>query len=89
MKQYFFRQIDKFSDRRRWFFDELINNSQIQDKLFRYVDLNSRKKNAKECKELYLGRNYKLLNKKTILNECKVLINKVLIDKNIILLTVG
>ena len=75
LRQWFFRQVDKLNDRQEWFWQEYKkDNQKIQDKLFRYVDLNGRKENSTECKKLYLSKNYKLLNRDIILDKCEKLI---------------
>ena len=67
LKQRFFRQIDKLNTRKEYFFDEWMKNpDEIQDKLFRFVDLNKWKENNSKCDELYASRKYEFLSSEEI-----------------------
>ena len=72
LKQWFFRQIDKLCDRKEWFYKNwLQDNKNIQDKLFRYVDINEMKKNKVECDTLYKKKGYQFMNYDDIMQKCK------------------
>jgi hypothetical protein len=62
LKQRFFRQIDKLDTRKEFFFNEWLKNpDEIQDRLFRFVNLNKWKENNSKCDELYKSRKYEFL----------------------------
>ena len=72
LKQWFFRQVDKLYDRKEWFYNSwLKDNKNIQDKIFRYVDINEINKNKIECNDLYKKRGYQFMNYDEIMQECK------------------
>jgi adenylate kinase family enzyme len=72
LKQWFFRQVNKLSDRKEVFYNNwLKDNKKIQDKIFGYVDINERKKNKIECDNLYKKRGYQFMNYEKIFQECK------------------
>lgn len=73
LKQRFFRQIEKLSDRREWFFDQYLKNPDfIQNKLFRFVDLNAWIVNNEKCDKLYISRKYEFLDYDSLYkNVCK------------------
>ena len=78
LKQRFFRQLDKLEKlekRKEWFFDEWKKNPEkIQEKIFRFVDLNKWKENNEKCDELYKKRDYKFMNQDDIFNKvCDIL----------------
>jgi hypothetical protein len=59
LKQRFFRQISKLCDRKEEFFNSYLNSTnKIQEKLFRYVNINEWKENTIKCNELYKQRQY-------------------------------
>lgn len=68
LKQRFTRQIDKLYTRKEYFFSEWLKDpEEIQQKLFRFVDLNKWVENNKKCDELYLKRGYKFMSSDDIL----------------------
>jgi hypothetical protein len=79
LKQKFFRQISKLENRKEWFFEEWNKNpNSIQNKLFRFVDLNKWKENNVKCDELFISKNYIFMDSEDIFNEvCEIL------DKNL------
>lgn len=78
LKQRFFRQIEKLNKRREYFFTEWLKNPDIiQDKIFRYVNLNKWKINNKKCDELYLSRNYEFLTSEEIYDNVSKLISNI------------
>jgi N-acetylglutamate synthase-like GNAT family acetyltransferase len=86
LRQWFFRQVGKLNGRMEWFWSEYEkDNKKTQDKLFRYVDIDGRKKNIKECIKLYESRNYKFLDRDIILEKCKKLINSSILTKTMYL----
>ena len=77
LKQRFFRQIDKLNTRKEYFFDEWMKNpDEIQDKLFRFVDLNKWKENNSKCDELYASRKYEFLSSETIFSRILGILKK-------------
>jgi hypothetical protein len=67
LKQRFFRQIDKLNKRKEYFFTEWLKTPDtIQEKLFRFIDLNKWKTNNTNCDELYHSRNYEFLSSEEI-----------------------
>ena len=77
LKQRFFRQIDKLNTRKEYFFDEWLKNpDEIQDKLFRFVDLNKWKENNSKCDELYKFRKYEFLSSETIFSRILGILKK-------------
>uniref|UniRef100_A0A6C0KYT7 Uncharacterized protein n=1 Tax=viral metagenome TaxID=1070528 RepID=A0A6C0KYT7_9ZZZZ len=67
LKQRFFRQIDKLNKRKEYFFTEWLKTPDtIQEKLFRFIDLNKWKTNNTNCDELYNSRNYEFLSSEEI-----------------------
>lgn len=79
LKQRFFRQIDKLQSRKEWFFEEWNKNpDNIQNKLFRFVDLNKWKENNEKCDKLFVDKNYVFMGSEEIFDEvCEIL------DKNL------
>lgn len=70
LRQRFYRQINKLSEKRDWFFENWLNNpDKIQDKLIRYIDITNWKKTNKVCKDIYLERGYKMLSYNDILDK--------------------
>ena len=68
--------MNKLCDRKEWFYNNwLKDNKKIQDKLFRYVDINEIKKNKIECDDLYKKRGYKFMNYDEIMQKCKDILN--------------
>ena len=77
LKQRFFRQIDKLNTRKEYFFDEWLKKpDKIQDKLFRFVDLNKWKENNSKCDELYKSRKYEFLSSETIFSRILGILKK-------------
>lgn len=77
LKQRFFRQIDKLNTRKEYFFDEWLKNpDEIQDKLFRFVNLNKWKENNSKCDELYDSRKYEFLPSEEIFSRILRLLKK-------------
>jgi adenylate kinase family enzyme len=75
LKQRFFRQIDKLSERREIFFENWkINNEQTQKKLVRFINLSQWKENNKACKEIHEKHGYIFLDQSNILKEIDKLI---------------
>lgn len=79
LKQRFFRQIEKLASRKEWFFDKWQEDpDEIQDKLLRFVNINSWKKNNKICKKIHMKFGYKMMKQKNIIDE----VDKILNDEN-------
>jgi hypothetical protein len=77
LKQRFFRQIDKLQNRKEWFFEEWNKNPEtIQNKLFRFVDLNKWKENNEKCDKLFVSKNYIFMDSEEIFNEVCELLDK-------------
>lgn len=77
LKQRFFRQIDKLNTKKEYFFDEWLKNpDEIQDKLFRFVDLNKWKENNSKCDKLYDSRKYEFLSSETIFSRILGILKK-------------
>jgi len=77
LKQRFFRQIDKLNTRKEYFFDEWMKNpDEIQDKLFRFVDLNKWKENNSKCDKLYKSRKYEFLSSEEIFSRILGILKK-------------
>ena len=77
LKQRFFRQIDKLNTRKEYFFDEWLKNpDEIQDKLFRFVDLNKWKENNSMCDKLYKSRKYEFLSSEEIFSRILGILKK-------------
>jgi adenylate kinase family enzyme len=77
LKQRFFRQIDKLYTRKENFFNEWVKNpDEIQDKLFRFVNLNKWKENNSKCDNLYDSRKYKVLPSEEIFSRILMLLKK-------------
>jgi adenylate kinase family enzyme len=78
LKQRFFRQINKLQSRKEWFFGEWTKSPKtIQNKLFRFVDLNKWKENNNKCDKLYLNRKYKFMDSNKIFTKvCKIIERK-------------
>jgi len=75
LKQRFFRQISKLNNRKELLFDVwLKNNDEIQNKLFRYINLIKWKSNNILCNEI---QKYKLMNKNDIYKDICDLIDKI------------
>ena len=78
LKQRFFRQIEKLNKRKEEFFTEWLKNpDKIQDKLFRFVNLNEWKINNNKCDELYHARNYEFLTSEEIYSNVFKLISNI------------
>ena len=78
LKQRFFRQIEKLNKRKEEFFTEWLKNpDKIQDKLFRFVNLNEWKINNNKCDELYHARNYEFLTSEEIYSNVSKLISNI------------
>jgi hypothetical protein len=76
LKQRFFRQIYKLNERKDWFFEKWLEKPEnIQEKLFRYVDLNKWKDNNIKCDKLYLERGYNFMTQEDIFDRVSKLIN--------------
>jgi len=77
LKQRFFRQIDKLDTRKEYFFNEWLKNpDEIQDRLFRFVNLNKCKENNSKCDELYKSRKYEFLPSEEIFSSIFMLLQK-------------
>jgi len=77
LKQRFFRQIDKLYTRKENCFNEWLKNpDEIQDKLFRFVNLNKWKENNSKCDNLYDSRKYKVLPSEEIFSRILMLLKK-------------
>jgi adenylate kinase family enzyme len=77
LKQRFFRQIDKLQNRKEWFFEEWNKNPEtIQNKLFRFVDLNKWNENNEKCDKLFVSKNYIFMDSEEIFNEVCELLDK-------------
>ena len=80
LKQRFFRQLDKLDKRKEWFFENWLKNPEsIQEKIFRFVDLNKWKENNEKCDRLYGSRGYVSMTS----NEIFEYIDKILDNKNL------
>lgn len=73
--QRFFRQISKLDERKESLFNDwLHDNEKIQEKLFRYINLNKWKTNNIACKEIHKKYNYKFMSGDEIFTSvCKLL----------------
>jgi len=70
LQQWFYRQIEKLYNRKKWFYENwLKDNKSIQNKLFRFVDLNERKETSFHCDELYKSKGYKFMSYNEIMKE--------------------
>ena len=73
IKQKFLRQVDKLYDRKKWFIDTFLENKKnekfIQEKILRFVDISTWRKQMKECNKLYKKRNYKFISREDIYDE--------------------
>ena len=78
LKQRFFRQVVKLNDRKEIFFDAwLKNNNEIQEKLFRYVDLVKWRSNNIICNNIHKKHKYKLMTRNNIYKKvCNLIDNK-------------
>ena len=70
LKQRFFRQIDKLSNRREMLFENWLKNSKkTQDKINRYVNLSQWKDNNIHCRKIHIKYGYKLMDQESIAKE--------------------
>lgn len=70
LRQRFYRQVQKLSDRKEYFFKEWEKDSQkVQEKLIRYIDLSSWQKNDKHCRSHYKNRGYVMMSYEHIFNK--------------------
>ena len=73
LKQKFLRQVDKLYERKEWFIKTFLENKKnekfIREKILRFVDISSWKKQMKECNNLYKKRNYKFMSREDIYND--------------------
>ena len=70
LKQRFLRQVNKLYNRKDWFINTYLKSNEkfIQDKILRFINISSWKKEMKECKKLYKSRKYKFKNREEIYN---------------------
>ncbi len=75
LKQRFFRQLDKLDKRKELFFEQWLENpDKIQEKIFRFVDINKWKDNNTKCDDIYRSRGYEFLNAEEIFDAvCEIL----------------
>ncbi len=75
LKQRFFRQLDKLDKRKELFFEQWLETpDKIQEKIFRFVDLNKWKNNNTKCDDLYKSRGYEFLDAEAIFDAvCEIL----------------
>jgi adenylate kinase family enzyme len=70
LRQKFLRQVDKLYKRKNWFIDTFLENKEnekfIRDKIMRFVDIPSWRKQMKECNKLYKRRGYKFTSREDI-----------------------
>lgn len=73
LKQKFLRQVDKLYERKNWFIDTFLENKKnekfIREKILRFVDISSWRKQMKECNKLYKKRKYKFMSREEIYND--------------------
>ena len=73
LKQKFLRQVDKLYERKDWFIKTFLENKKnekfIQEKILRFVDILSWRKQMNECNKLYRKRGYKFMNREDIYND--------------------
>lgn len=70
LKQRFYRQIQKLSDRKEYYFKEWEKTpDSIQEKLVRFVDISAWKKNEKHCRDHYKNRRYDMMSYEHIFNK--------------------
>ena len=73
LKQKFLRQVDKLYERKDWFIKTFLENKKnekfIQEKILRFVDILSWRKQMNECNKLYKKRGYKFMNREDIYND--------------------
>lgn len=81
LRQRFYRQIQKLSERKEMFFDVWLkehkegrSSNHIQKKLIRYINLDSWNDNNKECREHYKKRGYQMLKYTEIFNKIESLL---------------
>ena len=77
LKQRFFRQVSKLYERKEIFYEQWQkNNSDIQKKLFRFINLEQWLKNNISCKKIHKENNYKFLDNDKIIQKVSKLIEK-------------
>jgi uridine kinase len=73
LKQRFLRQVDKLYQRKDWFIKTFLENKKnekfIQDKILRFIDILSWRKQMNRCNKLYKKREYKFMNRTDIFND--------------------
>ena len=76
LKQKFLRQVDKLYERKDWFIDTFLENKKnekfIQEKILRFVDILSWRKQMNECNKKKRKRGYKFMNREDIYNDVLV-----------------
>lgn len=78
LKQRFNRQVDKLYSRKEWFFKSWKEKpSLIQDKLFRFVDINKWAKNNSICDDIYIDRGYQVKDQSEIFTDIQIKINSI------------
>lgn len=71
-------KLKKLNKRREYVFTKWLKNPGIiQDKLFRFVNLNIWNINNNKCDELYLSRNYEFLTSEEIYDNVSKLISNI------------
>jgi shikimate kinase len=70
LKQRFFRQVSKLYERKEIFYEQWKkNNSDIQEKLFRFINLEQWLKNNIACRKIHKEHNYKFLDNDKIIRK--------------------
>ncbi len=70
LRQRFYRQVQKLSDRKDFLFKEWQKDPKsIQEKIIRYIDISSWQKNNKHCESHYRNRGYEMMSYELIFNK--------------------
>ena len=73
LKQKFLRQVDKLYERKEWFINTFLENKKnekfIREKILRFVDISSWRKQMNKCNNLYRKRGYKFMSREDIYND--------------------
>lgn len=73
LKQKFLRQVDKLYERKEWFINTFLENKKnekfIREKILRFVDISSWRKQMNKCNNLYRKRGYKFMSRENIYND--------------------